>query len=310
MSVDHPIVPRSLPGGSYRTEQISHIEQHLDWMRRCGLADSTLKARRMVLTYVAEFLGHDPAHATAHDLDRWQSNLDTIAKVRWQTAMITPYYRWLQAHGIRQDNPAALLPRPRRRARVRRPIPEDRLFTAVVEAPMPVRAYLLLAGWSGLRATEIAALRREDITPNLDGTSWVALVRGKGDHERVVPIPDWVYEDMLPHLPDSGPCFTRLYGDRTQQITRKQVSQNVGYYLRKKRKIPDTLHSLRRRVATALLHDTRDVRMVQELLGHASLSTLHFYGDVTLQDMTSAVARLPRPEFPSAEGDDDLAESA
>lgn len=283
-----------LPTGSYCTELISHLDEHLDWMRRCDLADSTLRARRMVLTWLAEFLGHDPSIATHADLDRWQSTLPTIAAIRWQTAMITPYYRWLQAKGLRSDNPAQLLPRPKRKRRMPRPMPEDTLFAAIADAPMPVLAYLLLAGWCGLRATEIASLHAEHFTPDLDG-GWVALVNGKGGDQRTVPIPTWIYETIRPHFPETGPCFTRIYGDRTQQVTRKQVSQNAGYYLKTRCGVPHRLHSLRHRVATAILHDTHDVRLVQELLGHTDLATLHVYTAVRPADMARAVNRLPRP---------------
>lgn len=85
-------------------------------------------------------------------------------------------------------------------------------------------------------------------------------------------------------------------------VTAKHVSENVNYYLRVKCGLPHRLHSLRKRVATAALRDTGDLRMVQELLGHANLSTLHVYTGVQRGDMAAAVARLPRPPASVASG--------
>ena len=293
--------PELLPGGPYRTEFIGYIEDHLDHMRRNDLAQSTMKSRRMVLTWLAEFLGHDPAVATFTELDRWQSSLPT-SQVRWKTAMIRPYYSYLQARGIRRDNPAALLPKGRRKRRVRRPISEDALFAAVAEAPMPVLAYLLLAGWCGLRAVEIARVDREHFDRDFDDVMTL-VVHGKGNDWRIVPVPEWVWAAIEPHLPDTGPCFTRIYGDdatRAQRVKPKQVTDNANYYLRVVREVPDRLHSLRHRVATALWYDTQDVRLLQEFLGHSNLASLHVYTHVAPRAMAAAAGRVPRPPRVSA----------
>jgi site-specific recombinase XerD len=247
----------------------------------------------MVLTWLAEFLGHDPATATATELDLWQAQLPTINAVRWQTAMIRPYYTYLQARGIRPDNPAALLPRPKARRRLPRPIPEDRLFAAVAEAPPRVLPYLLLAGWSGLRAAEIARLHVEDFGRDPNGGGVWVRIRGKGDAERDVAVPHWVWQRIAPELPDSGPCWSRAHGEG--KVTGKQVSDNCTYYLGTVRGLPDRLHSLRHRVATAVLQESHDVRLVQDLLGHANLSTLQVYTKVQPRAILRAVEALPRP---------------
>lgn len=286
------------PGGSYRTETIGWIGEHLDHMALCDLADGTLKARRMVLTWLAEYLGHDPATATKLELRNWQvSMLPNKAMIRWRTAMISPYYRFLHAEGIRPDNPAALLPRPRVKGRLPRPIPEDRLFAAIAEAPPTVLPYLLLAGWSGLRAMEIAALHVEHFSTDDEGQTWARII-GKGGGERDVPVAGWAWAAIAPLLPESGPCWRRSYRPADGPVTPKQVSDNSNYYLRVQCKVPDRLHALRHRVATATLRDSKDVRMVQELLGHSNLATLHVYTQVRPTDMAHAVDRLPRPPTP------------
>jgi site-specific recombinase XerD len=280
-----------LPGGPYRTEDIGYLVEHLNWMRRCDRADSTMKARRMVLTWLAEYLGHDPATATADQLDAWQSQLPTINAVRWQTAMIRPYYAYLHSRGLRPDNPAALLPRPKARRRLPRPIPDDRLFAAIAAAPPRVLPWLLLAGWAGLRASEIAGLHVENFGRDPDGGIWVRII-GKGDAERDVAVPRWLWLAIAPNLP-AGPCWARAHG--RGPVTGRHVSDNCRYYLGVKCGLPDRLHSLRHRVATAVLRQTRDVRLVQDLLGHANLGTIDVYTRVQPIEMTRAVEALPKP---------------
>ncbi len=287
-------MPRSTKTGSYCTENIGHLDEHLDWMRRCDRAERTIRARRMVLTWLAEYLGHDPATATEAELDRWQSTLDSREKLRWQTLVIRPYYRWLQARGVRPDNPAALLPVPKRRRRLPRPIPEDRLFAAVVEAPPRILPWLLLAGWCGLRAHEIANLWTNNFSAAADGAVWVRFI-GKGDAERDVPVPDWVWAVIGPRLPEGvAPCWRRVYKPDSGPVTAKQLSDTCSRYFAS-RGVPDRLHSLRHRVATSALGDSRDLRLVQELMGHANLSTLHVYTQVQSRDLAAVVNRIPRP---------------
>lgn len=245
------------------------------------------------MTWLAEFLHHDPCTATATELDIWQSQLRTLNAVRWQTAMIRPYFTYLQARGIRPDNPAALLPRPKARRRLPRPIPDDRLFAAVAEAPPRVLPYLLLAGWSGLRAAEIARLRVEDFSHDVEGGGMWVRILGKGDAERDAAVAHWVWQVIAPSLPESGPCWRRAHGEGL--VTGKQVSDTCTYYLGTVRGLPDRLHSLRHRVATAIMQREHDVRLVQDVLGHANLSTLHVYTLVQPRSIMSAVERLPRP---------------
>lgn len=288
---------RARATGPYCTEAISHLEEHLEWMYTCGMSEKTIRARRMVLTWVAESIGHDPFTATARELRRWQASIPTQPYLRWQTLIVRPYYKWLQASGYRSDNPAALLPMPKRRRRLPRPIPEDRLFAAVAEAPDRIRPWLLLAGWCGLRAEEIAHLRTDDFSSSSDGQVFVRFT-GKGGVQREVPVPAWVWSAIAPQLPaQPGPCFTRARRSDAARgpLTGKNVTDAVAYYFGTVRGIPDRLHALRHRVATEALAESGDLRLVQDLLGHASLATVHIYTKVQPGNMAATLNALPRP---------------
>lgn len=291
MSLTSPSPASTL--GVYCTSVISHIEEHINWMVRCDRAESTIKARRMVLTWLAEFLGNDPAWASEDDLDRWQSSIPNPSYIRWQTLMVRPYYRWLQAKGYRSDNPAALLPLPKARRGLPRPIADEQLFAAVASAPPRVLPWLLLAGWCGLRAGEIATLTVDAFSRGNDGIMW-ARVKGKGQVVRDVPVPGWIWAVIEVNLPAEGRCFRRAYRPLDKPLTAKLVSKACNSHL-ESQGVPDRLHSLRHRVATSTLEETRDHRMVQDLLGHGDLGTLAVYTRIKPARMAAALEALPRP---------------
>lgn len=294
MSKRTHVRPEPLPGGVYVTEPISHIEEHLRWMRKCGRVDATLKARRATLTRIAEAIGHDPATATLAELEVWQDGLVSLASVRHQTLLARPYYRWLHARGLRSDDPAALLPVPPRPDRLPRPIAEDDLMLAIREAPPRVAPWLLLAGWSGMRASDIAAMHRDRLLL-VDGQRYARVV-GKGGVERDVPIPGWVWDRIAPHLPAAGWCWVRERGPGAgvQPRTAQHVSQYTNAYLAGLG-LSARLHSLRHRVGQRTLEDSGSARLVQTVLGHRDLSQVQVYTRVTPREAAAALDRLPRP---------------
>lgn len=210
--------------------------------------------------------------------------------------MVRPYYKWLRAKGVRPDDPAALLPIPRRPRRLPHPIPEPALLGAVAAAPARLRPWLLLGGWSGLRAAEVAGLDVTAFSTDVDGQTSVRVV-GKGDAERVVPVPGWAWAQIAPGLPASGPCWRRERAPASAPVTGKHVSMRCNRYLAQRADVPRgcTFHSLRHRFATQLLAVTKDVRLVQHAMGHADLSVLHVYTQVLSSAAAAAVDALPGP---------------
>src|SRR6266436_6248051 len=97
--------------------------------------------------------------------------------------------------------------------RLPRPIPDDHLLYALAQAPARIRPWLVLAGWCGLRAKEIALLRRERVieTGRPPGLL-IASDATKGRRERYVPMSDFVIAELVPVLPASGWVFRRYDG--------------------------------------------------------------------------------------------------
>jgi len=133
---------------------------------------------------------------------------------------------------------------------------------------------------SGLRISEALGLRRRDVP--LPGAGDVLIVNGKGNKTRMVPVLQNVlsliqdYVALCPHpLPAEGPIFVGARGGplspRIIQLTMARLRGALG--------LPDsaTPHALRHSFATHLLSRGGDLRAIQELLGHASLSTTQIY---------------------------------
>jgi integrase/recombinase XerC len=141
-------------------------------------------------------------------------------------------------------------------------------------------AVMALLYGSGLRISEALGLKRRDVP--LPGAGDVLIVTGKGNKTRMVPVLQNVlaliqdYVAMCPHpLPPEGPAFVGARGGplspRIIQLTMERLRGALG--------LPDsaTPHALRHSFATHLLTRGGDLRAIQELLGHASLSTTQIY---------------------------------
>ena len=141
-------------------------------------------------------------------------------------------------------------------------------------------AVMALLYGSGLRISEALSLKRREVP--LPGSGDVITVTGKGNKTRMVPVLQNVlqliadYAAMCPHtLPQEGPIFVGARGGplspRIIQLTMQRLRGALG--------LPDsaTPHALRHSFATHLLSRGGDLRAIQELLGHASLSTTQIY---------------------------------
>ena len=269
---------------------VSHLDEHVRWMIRAGRSERTIRARRQALTWLRDYLHRDPFLATLSDLEAWQDSLPQH-QIRNKTALVRPYFKWLHAKGYRQDDPATLLVTPPAKTGLPRPIGTGDLFRAVELAPDRIAPWLLLAAWCGLRAKEIAGLTGECFE-HRDGAWFMHLTVTKGNHERVVPIPGWVWVRISRHVPESGPLWHRERG--TGPVTAQHVSQYANDHLHKCG-VRATLHTLRHWHATEAYEACTDLRAVQDLLGHRDSATTAVYTRVRPERLVSVVESLPTP---------------
>ncbi|GAA2476532.1 tyrosine recombinase XerC [Terrabacter carboxydivorans] len=216
----------------------------------------------------------------------------TIAR---RAASARTFLRWAEHTGRISSDPSLRLVAPKRHASLpgvlRQGEASEMLDLAAVRAddedPIHVRdrAVLELLYASGIRVGELAALDIDDV----DLSQGVVRVMGKGAKERIVPfgapagraIQGWLA--VRPRLvgDQSGPAL--FLGRRGRRVDARQVRSVVHELLSHLPDAPDLgPHGLRHSAATHLLEGGADLRMVQEILGHASLATTQIYTHVSV----------------------------
>lgn len=249
-------------------------------MRAAGRPESTIGLRTYHVERVMREIEASPWALSTEQLVEWLAAQDWAAETRRAyRASLRVFYAWARASGRRADSPADLIPPiklPRRRPR---PAPES-YFTDALQAASQREWFMLnLAGVCGLRRGEIARVRRDHVMEDLVG--WTLRVVGKGGHERLVPLPD----DLARAILRQPPGWLFPSPKRSGPLTAAHVGVLVSALL------PEgwTCHTLRHRCATRAYADRRDLRAVQELLGHAKPETTALYTEVPLDAVRSAV---------------------
>lgn len=219
--------------------------------------------------------------------------------IRLRFAALRSFYRFLVLrHGLARSPVAEVgLPKTRRNLPVVITIQQMiDLLNVPLQVPIdgktppwvPIRdaAILELFYSSGLRISELLNL---DV-PDIDWQEGLVLVRGKGNRERIVPIGETALNCLQRYRREAavtqGPLFL---SKRLTRLTQQAVDQLLKKYLRHT-DIPFQLspHKLRHTFATHLLDAGADLRSVQEMLGHASLSTTQIYTHVTRERLKQA----------------------
>lgn len=223
--------------------------------------------------------------ATPADVERFLVSLEVSPQSRaYYASDLAAFYRWAVRMGHTTTNPLEGRENERRPRGVPRPIATGDLTMAIQLAPPRTRTMLVLMAFAGLRASEVAELEASDI----DRERGVLVVRGKGNKDRVIdmhPMVEGVLRDVK-----RGPVIRAAiapYGP----ITPDTVSRVVSEYLRGLG-INKTGHKLRHWFATETMDECGNIRVVQELLGHASPATTAVYTLVRREQSRAAVLGL------------------
>ena len=280
----------------------SGIQLYLAELERENASAHTLRNYRSDLEQFLEYFsraGDPPAPPdfTVLLLREWLGSLydrglDAIS-IRRKLAAIRSFFGFLRREGKVTQNPAKLLRTPKAPKRLPRVMTEEQtngLVDAVAmekDQPFPERdtaIFELLYG-CGLRVSELAGLNLEDFD---FADRWVR-VRGKGRKERQVPYGGKCAEALERYLnARKAPAAEKalLVNHRGRRLTDRGARGIVAFYGRLLRG-DDSVHphSLRHAYATHLLSDGADLRSIQELLGHARLSTTQKYTQVSLADL-------------------------
>lgn len=276
-----------------------------------GLANNSIAAyRRDIGSYLAFLLDcgvqlpqqANPDHIAGFDSFLHQGGLGASSRARKLSA-VRGFHRYLLIEGIATQNPTALVRAPKLPMRLPKALSVQQVSDLLDAAgPMPDlewldaetarnRTILEMLYATGARVSELVGLDVDDVAePDF------AKVLGKGGKERMVPIGSYARRAVDAYLVRARPHFVRAAGDPAlflnkhgKRLSRQSVWQiitDAGDALG----IAVSPHSLRHSFATHLLEGGADVRVVQELLGHASVATTQVYTLITLENLRASYA--------------------
>ena len=247
------------------------------------------------LKSLSEFLKEEPIEKIDYiSLRRYlahikEQNLSKVSIAR-KIASIRSFFKFLFREGIIKNNPASSLSTPKRDKHLPKFLDEKEIVILLEspdlesEAGLRDRAILETLYSTGIRVSELVGLNVEHI----DQIGGVIKVYGKGKKERIVPIGGRALQAIRDYLKkrDAKALFFNKNGGR---LTDRSIRRIINKYITKasiQQKISP--HPLRHSFATHMLDHGADLRSVQELLGHANLSTTQIYTHITTERLKSA----------------------
>lgn len=288
-----------------------------DDLRRRAVAEKTCTAYRIDARQLAGWAtvrNLEPDRITVRDLRRYLAGLTeqgrAASTVARKLAALRALLRVQVEAGLRGENPAELLSAPRRPQRLPRVLRREEVATLLeripVTAPLELRdrALFELAYASGLRAEELVSLQVTDV--DFDRES--VRVEGKGGRTRIVPTGEPALAAISRYLERGRPALAEMAGFRAghpgslfvsksgRPLSTSDVRRRLRTWARSAAGAAPALagahpHALRHSFATHLLEGGADLRSIQELLGHATISTTQVYTRVESSRLRSAYAQ-------------------
>jgi site-specific recombinase XerD len=274
-----------------------------DWQRARGMGEKTRRAYGVDLAQLGEWAAGRELHpkdVSHRDLRRFAAVLgehgsakSTVAR---KLAAIRTFYRHLVERGELEANPADLVSSPKKDAYLPQVLKSDEVAELLERIPATTpldlrdRAMFELAYAAGLRAEELTLLD----TTSADADGEQVRVEGKGGRTRFVPVGEHAWRALDRYLTrgraalvagDTDALFLSKSGKR---LSTSDVRRRLKLQARRAGISP---HTLRHSFATHLLEGGADLRTIQELLGHASISTTQTYTRVESRRLRTAYAR-------------------
>ena len=251
-----------------------------------GRSDRTFRLEQIDHITVRDFLSH---------LHQGGNQKTSIAR---KLSALRSFFRYLHREGKIQKNPAKLVNTPRLPQKTPRFLSSSQVDT-LLQLPdtdsargIRDRAMMELLYASGLRVSELVQLDLEDLSL----AQRLVKVRGKGKKERLVPFGEKAYESLKSYLPVRGSLLKRrgnleelralFLNLRGGRLTARSFQRNLDQYVQKGALLLDVHpHLLRHSFATHLLNNGADLRSIQELLGHESLSSTQKYTHLSIEQL-------------------------
>jgi integrase/recombinase XerD len=276
---------------------VTDLERWEAWMRAAGRSPQTIKTRLSGIETLCRHAGVTSVTAvTADHITAWLADCEApwTRSTYWMT--VRCWVGWALAEGIICADPTARLAKPRTPKCVPRPVSdavirqllngfedgfEDDRNKKCHKNPPRIRAYVALAALAGLRVSEIARVRGEDIDP----AGWL-FVDGKGGTRAAIPL-----HPQLATIAATMPPVDWWFPHNGSHVSGEWVSTCIRRALRAVGSTA-TAHQLRHSFGTAVLRSSHDLRVTQELLRHSSPASTAIYTQVADLDKVDAIRAL------------------
>jgi integrase/recombinase XerC len=244
-------------------------------MAAVGLTAGTIAARRSTWRSWWAFTEGDVYGVDHHAVERWIVTRHlALATAQRQLSDLHRFYWWAMREGYTSSDPTVFTETRHRPRRVPRPAPSEVVDRALHTSDRRVRLAVALMAYGGLRCCEVAGLQVADI----DFAARRVFVKGKGSHERFVPLVRPLRAQLGVIDGEAGGAFIFESRKRDGPASPGRVSQVVSAWLTECNgggRV--TAHQLRHWYAGQVLEATRSLEHVQQLLGHASIATTQVY---------------------------------
>ena len=262
------------------------LDRFVAWAAKRGLGDW----QQVQLAHLTAFLLHEQQRSLAHEPKESSRRLSS-SSVYLEIAAFRAFYRFCENERLLPKNVAEHLSLPRRWKRLPKALTDEEIQqllappTQATPDSLCTQAVLEFAYASGLRISELRQIRLEQL--HLE--AGFAGVIGKGGKERLVPIGQQAVNAITRYLDSARPKLVRPRSPANLFLNSRGGSfARSTLWLRIKRRAKlsgvarnITPHMLRHSFATHLLEHGADLRVIQELLGHSSISTTEVYTQVT-----------------------------
>lgn len=270
------------------------ISLHVTNLKYLNRRPTSIRQRELTLGRLERFAGKPLLELQSGELQAFvqQATLGVEARAA-AVSHLRGFYKWAVDESLIDSDPSFRLRRPKREHRIPRPMPDDAARRALDAAPDPIRQWLWLAAYAGLRACEIAQVRGSDFL--VRQTPAILVIReSKGGDPSVVPIA-LPLRPVAHELEQCGAawCFPKGRGG-DGHVTASQLQKRANAFLHELG-VPETLHQCRHWYGTQVYRATgRDLRATQELMRHRSPVSTAGYTFVDMGETARALDQLPR----------------
>ncbi len=282
-------------------KNIDYLKDYLDYLKiDKKYSENTILSYEANLKHFLLFLKIDLDKVTIKDLEAYLELLDkenkTTRTIAHYITVLKEFFKFLEREEIIEKNPTLYLVQPRLNKTLPNVLSEEEIFK-ILDIPLNNKydyrnkAMLELMYSSGLRISELIEVKVHDI--NLDEAT--IKVMGKGSKERILPLGDYAIYYIKTYLENYRSSLLKkerndylFLNSRGAKLTRQAFFKTLKEIaIKKDIKTDFSPHTLRHSFATHLLKHGADLRSIQELLGHSSLSTTQIYTHIVDEQIKS-----------------------